>query len=162
MLKKEKYFRNKMKLRFSILLILFISTRHFLLGQSISSAYYNYSTSDGLPSSEVYDVIKDHRGYMWFATDNGISRFDGYEFKNYGPKQGLIDPVVFDLEEDKHGRIWTASLKKNLFYLDSKRDSVINLSHLSNSLSGCREIFCGALAILKIKKEFIKLLFNIL
>ena len=40
---------------------------------------------------------------MWFGTDNGLSRFDGYEFKNYSAIEGLVDPVVFDILEDSRG-----------------------------------------------------------
>ena len=48
-------------------------------------AFRNLSTADGLPSSEVYNIIKDRNGYLWFGTDNGLSRYNGYEFKNFGP-----------------------------------------------------------------------------
>ncbi|HRX29955.1 MAG TPA: two-component regulator propeller domain-containing protein, partial [Saprospiraceae bacterium] len=81
-----------------------------LFGQSITIPHISYTTDDGLPSSEVYDVLQDRDGYMWFSTDNGLSRFDGYEFKNYGFEEGLTDLVVFDLQEDSKGRIWMNSL----------------------------------------------------
>ncbi|MEL7161099.1 MAG: two-component regulator propeller domain-containing protein, partial [Bacteroidota bacterium] len=69
----------------------------------------HYTTDDGLPSTEVYCVLEDRRGYMWFGTDNGVVRFDGYSFKTYGPQQGLRDPVVFSLQEDKDGLIYACS-----------------------------------------------------
>ncbi|MCB0633547.1 MAG: histidine kinase [Saprospiraceae bacterium] len=78
--------------------------------------FRNYSTNDGLPSSEVHDIIQDQRGYLWIATDNGVSRFDGYKFKNYGAKQGLKNNVVFHLQEDHEGRIWMQTLSGNLYY----------------------------------------------
>jgi ligand-binding sensor domain-containing protein len=42
-----------------------------------------YSTSDGLLSNNVVDIVQDTTGFVWFASDNGVSRFDGYNFKNY-------------------------------------------------------------------------------
>ena len=39
----------------------------------------NYGIDQGLPSSQVYDVVQDHSGYIWIATDAGVSRFDGAE-----------------------------------------------------------------------------------
>ncbi|MFM2394081.1 MAG: Sensor histidine kinase YpdA, partial [Bacteroidota bacterium] len=61
----------------------------------------------------------DNEGYMWFATDNGISRFDGYEFKNYGIQEGLTDLVVYELFEDKFHRIWITTLSNKIFYLEA-------------------------------------------
>ncbi|MCB0691276.1 MAG: hypothetical protein KDC16_06510, partial [Saprospiraceae bacterium] len=95
-----------------------------LFGQSITIPHISYTTDDGLPSSEVYDVLQDRDGYMWFSTDNGLSRFDGYEFKNYGFEEGLTDLVVFDLQEDSKGRIWMNSLTGKMFYYDKNLDNI--------------------------------------
>jgi len=42
--------------------------------------YEHYSTEQGLPSVEVYQSLQDSDGYLWFVTDEGVSRFDGYSF----------------------------------------------------------------------------------
>lgn len=68
--------------------------------------FINYSVKEGLPSSEVYDILEDHNGYIWYATDAGVSRYDGYHFRNYTSADGLPDNTVFGLTEDRHGRIW--------------------------------------------------------
>ena len=52
--------------------------------------FRNYSTAAGLPSPEVYCVLEDSQGYMWFGTDNGAARFDGSAFKTYGTREGKI------------------------------------------------------------------------
>lgn len=78
-------------------------------------------TEDGLPSSEVYFVMQDSRGNMWFGTDRGIARFDGYSFRTYTYKDGLIDNTVFKLQEDNHGRIWMYTYTGRLFYLEGER-----------------------------------------
>ena len=39
--------------------------------------YFQYTQWDGLPSSEIYDIIQDERGFIWFATDRGLARYDG-------------------------------------------------------------------------------------
>ena len=41
------------------------------------------SLEQGLASSVVQDIIQDQQGYIWVATEDGLSRFDSYEFKNY-------------------------------------------------------------------------------
>ena len=50
-------------------------------GQQI--LFRNYSVAEGLPSSTVRAIAQDDQGYMWFGTKNGLSRFDGYQFKNF-------------------------------------------------------------------------------
>ncbi|HTB07481.1 MAG TPA: two-component regulator propeller domain-containing protein [Bacteroidia bacterium] len=81
-----------------------------------SSQYKNYGVKDGLPSSEVYSVMQDSKGYMWFGTDHGASRFDGYSFKSFTPSDGLADPMVLECIEDYKGRIWFRSLSGKLSY----------------------------------------------
>ncbi|MCB0589512.1 MAG: hypothetical protein KDD06_29780, partial [Phaeodactylibacter sp.] len=88
-------------------------------------AFRNYGTGEGLPSPEVFEVLQDRRGYLWFGTDNGVSRFNGYEFENFGPAQGLANNVVFYLHEDHWGRIWMLTLSKNLYYYDYEQDSIL-------------------------------------
>lgn len=45
--------------------------------------FKNYTVADGLPSATVRAITQDAQGYMWFGTKNGLSRFDGYQFKNF-------------------------------------------------------------------------------
>src|SRR5690606_18778812 len=72
----------------------------------------------------VYNVYRDSRGYMWFATDKGISRFDGKSFKNYTTLDGLGDNEVFDFYEDKAHRLWLFTYNGSNCYL--RNDSVFN------------------------------------
>ncbi|PCI95286.1 MAG: hypothetical protein COB15_12320, partial [Flavobacteriales bacterium] len=65
-----------------------------------SHVFKHYGVEDGLPSSEVYSAFQDSKGYMWFATDAGVSRFNGYEFENFDASDGLTDNTVFLITED--------------------------------------------------------------
>jgi streptogramin lyase len=78
--------------------------------------FKNYSVKDGLPSSEVYNVMQDSKGYMWFGTDEGACRFDGYEFKVFNTANGLPDKNIFEILEDYKGRIWFRSYSGKLSY----------------------------------------------
>lgn len=91
-------------------------------GQTFSSpSLKHYSVVDGLPSSEVYSVLEDKNGFLWFATDMGAVRYNGYEFKTFGLKEGLPDNSVLSLFEDYKGRIWfiTYSCKLAYYYNDT-------------------------------------------
>src|SRR2546421_8386198 len=69
----------------------------------------NYTTADGLPRDLVLRIVRDSRGFLWFCTADGLSRFNGYEFTNYGIEQGLPNPVINDLLETRRGVYWVAT-----------------------------------------------------
>jgi signal transduction histidine kinase/ligand-binding sensor domain-containing protein len=80
---------------------------------------FNYSIPEGLPSSEVYEVFEDRNGFIWFATDHGIVRFDGQRMQIFQMKDGLSDPVVFGFQEDNKGRIWFRTFSGRLSYFEN-------------------------------------------
>jgi signal transduction histidine kinase/ligand-binding sensor domain-containing protein len=100
-----------------ILLAVFHCAFMIVNGQSFT--VYNYSVPEGLPSSEVYEVFEDRNGFMWFATDHGIVKFDGQEMKIFQVKDGLTDPVVFGFQEDDDGRIWFRTFSGKLSYYEN-------------------------------------------
>lgn len=67
-----------------------------------------YTTADGLANNFINRIVRDSRGYLWFCTDEGLSRFDGYRFVNYSTEAGL-NPIVRDLLETRAGVYWVAS-----------------------------------------------------
>ena len=54
-------------------------------------------------------VPRDSRGFIWFCTADGLSRFDGHQFTNYGAAQGLPAPSINDLLETGDGVYWIAT-----------------------------------------------------
>jgi ligand-binding sensor domain-containing protein/signal transduction histidine kinase len=68
-----------------------------------------YTTADGLPHNVINKIVRDSRGFLWFCTDDGLARFDGYEFTNFGTEQGLPHAVVNDLLEARDGEYWVAT-----------------------------------------------------
>lgn len=85
------------------------------------SGLKNYNVKDGLPSSEVYAMMQDASGYLWFTTDMGVSRFDGYAFKNYSTENGLADNTNFGLIQDCKGRIWFHSFSGKFSYYENEK-----------------------------------------
>src|SRR5262249_21857877 len=68
-----------------------------------------YTTDDGLAHNIINKIVRDSRGFLWFCTADGLSRFDGYTFTNYGTEQGLPQPIVNDLLETRGGDYWVAT-----------------------------------------------------
>src|SRR6266571_5477312 len=69
----------------------------------------NYTTADGLSHNTVNKILRDSRGFLWFCTSEGLSRFDGYSFINYGVDQGLPHATVNDFIETRNGELWIAT-----------------------------------------------------
>lgn len=74
-------------------------------------SFRNYSVEDGLPSNFIYTVVQGKRGFIWIATEVGISRFDGQHFVNFTTEDGLPENEALKLFEDSSGRIWFVTLK---------------------------------------------------
>src|SRR5260221_10418408 len=68
-----------------------------------------YTTADGLAADRVECIVRDARGFLWFCTPEGLSRFDGYTFTNYTTVQGLPDRHANDLLETRNGTYWVAT-----------------------------------------------------
>ena len=68
-----------------------------------------YSTADGLVHNRVMRIVRDSRGFLWFCTAGGISRFDGNKFANDTIETGLPAPVINDFVEAGNGVFWIAT-----------------------------------------------------
>lgn len=97
----------------------------FLLSGSLLRAQqYNvrlYGTKDGLVNSIVKTIFLDSRGYLWFGTQGGISRFDGRQFRNFTEKDGLAGNDVTCIAEDLKGNIWIGTYGFGISCYDGQR-----------------------------------------
>ncbi len=89
-----------------------------------SGQYYQgltppFDISSGLPHNEINDIVKDDQGYVWIATDNGVSRFDGYNFFNFN---STTHPTIF-----KNNRILKIEQQGTRFLLLTEGDGLIAL-----------------------------------
>ena len=103
-----------------LLLVLFF-LRLDVSAQDPTPLFKNYSTENGLPSSEVYCCLQDNDRNLWFGTDRGVVRFNGYEFKTFTTKDGLSDNTVFYLCLDSHGRLWMYTFSGRIFYFENEK-----------------------------------------
>lgn len=70
-------------------------------------------TSDGLPNNSIRYLYQDSKGFLWLATLNGLSRYDGNSFLTFRPEAGaevsLADNRIYSLVEDKNGFLWIST-----------------------------------------------------
>ncbi|MEO8768939.1 MAG: histidine kinase [Ferruginibacter sp.] len=95
-----------------------------------------YSTKDGMSGEYVLNLFQDSCGFIWIGTNNGLSRFDGKNFRNYGFQEGLNFPRVHRIFEDRDHRLWVATankifeLKGDHFYPYSFSDSADEVMYI--------------------------------
>jgi ligand-binding sensor domain-containing protein/signal transduction histidine kinase len=81
-------------------------------------AVKSYGPADGLPAAFIQQVTRDSRGFLWFATRDGLSRFDGVRFVTYGVEQGLLNPTINGLLEARDGSYWIATNGSGVVRMD--------------------------------------------
>ncbi len=85
-----------------------------------------YTTKNGLPSNSLYRSVIDKRGFLWIATETGLARFDGKNFRPYSTVDGLTDNEITDLFLDSTGTIWAIPFRRSPCYYNQIQDKFIN------------------------------------
>ena len=122
---------------------LFSQTQNLLSPTSSSDILFQQLTmEDGLADSWVHDAIMDSQSIMWFATHDGLSRYDGHQFKNYKVNKkipnSLPGAVLMGIKEGQDGVYWIACNGIGLIKFDSKEETFFAYSNDStdtNSMS---------------------------
>jgi len=123
---------------FLILFLLILQTISFAQQNNFEQIFLQ----DGLSQSHVSDITQDKFGYMWFATHDGLNRYDGYNFTIFrhdpGDKTSIRGNWINNIYADQSGRIWARlgiggmsvyNPQTNTFNHLNEKDSV----HLINS-----------------------------
>ena len=102
--------------------------------------FRNISRETGLSQNSVYDVLQDEKGYMWFATQDGLNRWDGYSIKVYKPDPGsergsIPHNFVRALELDRRGNIWIGTWGGGIAYFDPQKDRFVDLMGTADTSS---------------------------
>jgi len=114
--------------------------------------YLHYNTSKGLAGSTIYDMCQDKDGFMWFATESGLSRYDGTHFKTFTVKDGLPDNEVLKVFADSKGRVWIGTFSTELcYYYNGKfynrsNEPLLKKINFSSTISSVAEASDGTIA----------------
>ncbi|TRX65932.1 two-component regulator propeller domain-containing protein [Carboxylicivirga sp. M1479] len=83
------------------------------LSQEIPMRFQSITINDGLSLSSVYCISKDSKGFMWFGTEDGLNRYDGYQFKIYRTDVKNPNSICYKwiehIAEDQEGCLWFGS-----------------------------------------------------
>ena len=82
--------------------------------------FKSLDVKDGIPDNYIYGILQDSYGFMWFISGNGLSRYDGYNFKYYSI---AIQSSIYSIKEDKNKNIWIQAGEKYFVY-DRVKDCI--------------------------------------
>ena len=107
-------------------------------------------TDKGLSQSNGTCILQDTRGFMWFGTQDGLNRYDGYKFTVYknNPKDpaSIGNSFVKDLLEDANGNIWVATLGGGLNRFDREKDLFIRYRQDKKDVASLSDDFVNCIA----------------
>jgi ligand-binding sensor domain-containing protein/signal transduction histidine kinase/AraC-like DNA-binding protein len=96
--------------------------------------FKSYGIEQGLSHNTVFCIEQDYQGFIWFGTQEGLNRFDGYTFKKYlhNPEDSLSVPgnTIHDILEDSHKNLWIAT-SEGLCQYNRITDKFTHFDHLS-------------------------------
>ncbi|PST82870.1 hypothetical protein C7T94_09550 [Pedobacter yulinensis] len=121
-----------MSLRNILIFLFFLS---FMPAQAQQPLFRSYAVTDGLVSNTVWCVGQDNKGYMWFGTKNGLSRFDGYQFKSYrfdkNNPQSLGNNFITAIAAADERHLWIGT-QMGVYVLDLEKERFSPLALLKN------------------------------
>ncbi len=107
--------------------------------QAREHSFYHFTVKEGLAGDNVYCIRQDKDGFLWIATETGVSRFDGATFKNFTVKDGLPGNDVNSMHQDQKGRLWMAPFARGFCYYYQGRIYNSDNDSLARCVSGTAE-----------------------
>ncbi len=106
--------------------------------------FQHLTVKDGLSQGSVMCILQDSKGFMWFGTQDGLNRYDGYEFKIFKhdltDASSINDNFILFMAEDSAGALWFATLN-NPDMLDKYDPATESFTHIQRDnvdLTGAR------------------------
>src|ERR1700712_3940086 len=101
--------------------------------QPANIKFTHFSTINGLSQSNVTCIIQDKMGFLWFGTQNGLNRYDGYQFTVYRndptDSGSLSNNYIKSLVEDADGNLWVGTWGGGINRFDPEKISFTHYTH---------------------------------
>ena len=123
---------KSLKIKF---ILFFLFTVSIVFSQEIDFKFNHLTIKDGLSHNNIYTLMQDNNGFMWLGTQNGLDKFDGYNFQPYYYSSedscSLISSNFGKLLQDSKGRIWIGTYRGGLSCYFPETDKIIH--YMNNS-----------------------------
>ncbi|MBF0378795.1 MAG: response regulator [Desulfamplus sp.] len=130
---------------FAAFLYIILSTNNIAFSFIGSVRFDHLTIEDGLSQNTINAIIQDQNGFMWFATQDGLNKYDGYSFtyfkNNPEDANSLSDNFIYDIAIDKSGIMWIGTRGQGLSRFDPKTEKFINYRYDANNSKGISDNF---------------------
>jgi len=104
----------------------------------INPANFTHILSEnGLSQNTVHDIIQDSQGFIWFATEDGLDKYDGYNFTVYKnivhDENSLPDNFVWTVYEDSNGNLWVGTNSGGLSEFNVEKEKFVTYKNIPNN-----------------------------
>jgi len=137
-----KYLKFQLTKRLSYIFFLIIFLNSFTFAQPESIKFEIITPEMGLSQATVHCILQDSKGFLWFGTEDGLNKFDGYNFTIYrhveSDSNSISDNFIWALYEDRDANIWIGTSTGGLNKYDAEKNVFIHYRHdpqVPNSLS---------------------------
>jgi len=126
------------KKRHIILIIIILSgITSNLFSQELK--FKSLTVENGLSNNDVNTVVQDKAGFIWFGTEDGLNRYDGYSFKVFrhdsNDSTSISDNIIWALTTDKKGKLWVGTKGGYLNKYNPEKDKFTHIKIKSNTLA---------------------------
>ncbi|MFC2140868.1 two-component regulator propeller domain-containing protein [Acidobacteriota bacterium] len=123
--------KGSFKIKGAIVIVLglwvLLNTSVYLHSQDKPIAFEYITSNNGLSNDNILCILQDSKGFLWFGTENGLNRFDGYNFKTYRHQpehsNSLSSDIVRTIIEDRSGVLWIGTLWGGVSKFDPKTET---------------------------------------
>ena len=116
------------------LLLIFIFYSVFLIGNNQDIQFKKYGIKEGFSDISFREIIQDKKGFLWFATLNGVNRFDGRNVKVYRAESDNSHSISYNkisaIYEDSYGYIWIFTYDRGLMRLNPENENIVNITQI--------------------------------
>lgn len=124
-------------------LITIIALLHIGISSS-QTVIKKINKADGLSHNSVRTIFQDSKGYLWFGTLNGITRYDGNNIRSYkmnSDAKSISTRKIYNLAEDQNGMIWAISYERNAHLINPENNNTLNIKESFNNKISARTSF---------------------
>ena len=100
-----------------------------------------FTVADGLPTSIVHDITEDRFGYLWLASNDGLVRFDGRDFRTWRTEDGLRDNSLWAVHVDARNQLWVGTDSAGLAMLSPDRRSFRHFDRTTHPLIASNRVW---------------------
>lgn len=103
-------------------------------GQNSNIEFENFTDADGLSSNSIQSIVQDNKGFLWFGTEDGLNKYDGYTFKNYYGNEydtlTLSHNRIEQIIKGQHHNLWLRNGDGTINLMDLSTEKVNRFSNV--------------------------------